>query len=765
METPALAQTLHAKKRALSISRRALGFFAFVAIGILADGSEPFRPGSPPQTFYQETTPAPPSTPWTRKPRFDNLYSQFEQPPQKMDLFQLEELQLKAAANRELTRKRVVLPPDAIISTRTNDLPPEAARELAYQAAAHALVEDNLHQGFLVLLLIVAIGLLAIRKYVPEFNDYMDTLLNPWTLATTASFERSAIVLEEEKSFSEFQAKFRVGPSAPGEAPAVRFDAGKAAAELFASADRQIKSIQKLVQEARLETVEMEQRKILRRAWEKFEPLQELLVKPELRPLEQMTCALEQLIKRLTEKAENLTSSTLRTVTQGLELLAEMCEPEFKHELLRATPLRFLVVDDETFSRYALSVALKRTLTEPDVAENVETALKLANSRTYDLIFLDVQMPGMDGFELCSKIHEIERNRTTPVVFVTSLRDFDSRAKSIVCGGRDLISKPFLTFELTVKTLTLTARERLHGRGRTVDTAIFVKTDVTPALMPEPANPVPAPRTSTVTEFISRRAPEAKIDTTIMRSKAAAAFRLQAKTQAGALRDLVAQIPLAADPEAKKELITRLLLRIHSLTVGAEACQQQSLAQIGAALEGLVKKLLENNRNVTASTLQAVSAAVGLIQELSVADAGLDRTISAPIRVLAVDDDPLARRFMTNALQLKFFVPQNAEDGKTAVELAAKQPFDVIFLDIQMPGLDGFAACHEIRQSVTNRDTPVVFVTSNGDPSVRARAGDSGAADFITKPYVCSELTLRTITFAFLNRLTNPATPSEVSIS
>lgn len=706
-----------------------------------------------------------------------------------MDIFQVEQLQLKAAEIREHTRKRVVLPPDAVAVT---NLAPVQTEEAQLAAAERARLAENLHQGLLVMLLFIACGLLAIRKFAPELNDYLATLLNPWTRATAADLGRSTIVLEEEKSFAAFRARFRVGPNAPGVATA-RFDGGEAAAELFVSALRHIEGMQRLLQDARMSTVEIEQRRILRQVYEKIQPLKDLLVHPELLPLEQMTCALEPLVKKLTEKAGNVTSSSLRTLTQGVELLAALCQPEAKRELLGALPMRFLVVDDETFSRFALATALKRTLTAPDVAENVETAMELAARHTYDTIFLDVQMPGMDGFELCSKIHETPLNRQTPVIFVTSLRDFDSRAKSIVCGGRDLISKPFLTFELTVKALTLAAYERLNGRGGVVGVASDIGKPKEVVVAAQAAGIAPLeslclgtqsdalcsvknhsgstsgndrtdlPQTAQLgsNDSPAACAPKRESETSVSPSKAALAFRHQAKIQATGLRELVDRIQACEIKDAQKELMTNLLLRVHSLAVGADACQQHSLGQITRALEGLVQKLVQNNKNVTASTLQAIAAAMGVIQELCVMDPGLDRKISEPIRVLAVDDDPLARRFMTNALQLKFFLPQNAADGGTAVELAAQQPFDVIFLDVQMPGLDGFAACQQIRQSDTNRRTPVVFVTSNGDALIKAKAGDSGAADFIAKPYVCSELTLKTITLAFLNRLTNPPGPCE----
>ena len=79
--------------------------------------------------------------------------------------------------------------------------------------------------------------------------------------------------------------------------------------------------------------------------------------------------------------------------------------------------------------------------------------LGMLGETAYDLVFLDVDMPGMNGFELCTKLRALARNKTTPVVFVTSLTDFESRANSTMSGGNDLIAKPFLFMELAVKAL------------------------------------------------------------------------------------------------------------------------------------------------------------------------------------------------------------------------------------------------------------------------------------------------------------------------
>jgi CheY-like chemotaxis protein len=83
-------------------------------------------------------------------------------------------------------------------------------------------------------------------------------------------------------------------------------------------------------------------------------------------------------------------------------------------------------------------------------------------------VFLDIEMPGMDGFEVCTRIHELESNRTTPVVFVTSHQDFQSRAKSAVVGANELMGKPFQAFEIALKALTLVVRTRADREAGTL---------------------------------------------------------------------------------------------------------------------------------------------------------------------------------------------------------------------------------------------------------------------------------------------------------
>lgn len=163
--------------------------------------------------------------------------------------------------------------------------------------------------------------------------------------------------------------------------------------------------------------------------------------------------AFEALLTEMSEDQDKINASSIRTVTQTVDFLATLFEHAGEPDSVNFAAVDILVVDDEPISRRAVMRGLELAqLKGKDVADPM-VAAELATADRFDLIFLDIDMPGMDGYELCKKIRETETNARTPVIFVTGLTDFMSRAKSSLSGGNDLIGKPFLPVELSVKAL------------------------------------------------------------------------------------------------------------------------------------------------------------------------------------------------------------------------------------------------------------------------------------------------------------------------
>jgi CheY-like chemotaxis protein len=177
----------------------------------------------------------------------------------------------------------------------------------------------------------------------------------------------------------------------------------------------------------------------------------------------QMSSALEALLKELYEKPKNINSSTIRTVAHTIDFLATLLEHTTTAGTESYRPPNILVVDDEPISRRAIMYALEKAHLKCVSVEDSNVALTVLSENRFDLIFLDVDMPAMSGFELCAKLRAIPEHIKTPVVFVTGLTDFESRARSTLSGGNDLIAKPFLFMELAVKALTYVLKGQMVG--------------------------------------------------------------------------------------------------------------------------------------------------------------------------------------------------------------------------------------------------------------------------------------------------------------
>jgi DNA-binding response OmpR family regulator len=148
-------------------------------------------------------------------------------------------------------------------------------------------------------------------------------------------------------------------------------------------------------------------------------------------------------------------------VASAVDFLGVLCERGTSPCRQEFPTPSVLVVDDEAISRRAVVYALEKAkLKSVDVADSA-VAYNLLLEKQFDLIILDVDMPGMNGFELCTKLRTLPTHKKTPVVFVTSLNDFESRANSTMSGGNDFIAKPFLFIELAVKALVYVLRGRL----------------------------------------------------------------------------------------------------------------------------------------------------------------------------------------------------------------------------------------------------------------------------------------------------------------
>ena len=111
------------------------------------------------------------------------------------------------------------------------------------------------------------------------------------------------------------------------------------------------------------------------------------------------------------------------------------------------------------------------------------------------------------------------------------------------------------------------------------------------------------------------------------------------------------------------------------------------------------------------------------------------------LRILLVEDEENIRETVKLNFELEDFEVVTAADGRKALKAAAEQHFDIMIVDVMLPEVNGFQVVEQIRLS--NRDTPIIFLTAKDQAQDRIQGLKKGADDYLTKPFVFEELLLR----------------------
>jgi DNA-binding response OmpR family regulator len=123
-------------------------------------------------------------------------------------------------------------------------------------------------------------------------------------------------------------------------------------------------------------------------------------------------------------------------------------------------------------------------------------------------------------------------------------------------------------------------------------------------------------------------------------------------------------------------------------------------------------------------------------------------------RILVVGDELNIRELVRLHLSFEGHECVSADNGIAALELAKTSPFDLFVVDLMLPGLDGVSLCRAIRQHAVSRSSPVLMLTARREESDKVVGLDSGADDYVTKPFGVRELVARVR--ALLRRSASP---------
>jgi len=202
---------------------------------------------------------------------------------------------------------------------------------------------------------------------------------------------------------------------------------------------------------------------LLRELLKSLKTLHISAVQCDLHGLAMLCAPLESLINFLAGDLERSNSGIIQCIANGIDLLAAL--HNHTDELKRFNQLRpsALVVDDETISRKAITLGLQKGRVAVTAVNDAGAAMEAAETSNFDLIFLDVEMPGTNGLALCTRIRGLLSHKQTPILFITALNDLKTRASSKISGANHFLIKPINGHELAVTAWTYLFRNRLKN--------------------------------------------------------------------------------------------------------------------------------------------------------------------------------------------------------------------------------------------------------------------------------------------------------------
>jgi DNA-binding response OmpR family regulator len=121
----------------------------------------------------------------------------------------------------------------------------------------------------------------------------------------------------------------------------------------------------------------------------------------------------------------------------------------------------------------------------------------------------------------------------------------------------------------------------------------------------------------------------------------------------------------------------------------------------------------------------------------------VDTAAAAPRTVLVVEDEAHIRELICLHLQLEQFSCVQAADGHAGLKAARDRAFDLVILDLMLPGLDGVTVCRAIRRESASPGVPILMLTARREEADKVLGLESGADDYLTKPFGVRELVAR----------------------
>lgn len=182
--------------------------------------------------------------------------------------------------------------------------------------------------------------------------------------------------------------------------------------------------------------------------------------------LHRVTAAFATLLGDFYDTPNQLSPAALTLINQTVEFIGTLLENSDAEQRVKLSAARVYLVDDDQNTCDSVVDALSTVGLQTQYSLYSSTAVAELAGSYYDLIILDINLPELDGFELCSHIRNMALHAETPVFFISGDTSLENRVKSSLCGGHEFIVKPFNNQELALRSLKSVIASQLHAASR-----------------------------------------------------------------------------------------------------------------------------------------------------------------------------------------------------------------------------------------------------------------------------------------------------------
>ncbi len=383
-------------------------------------------------------------------------------------------------------------------------------------------------------------------------------------------------------------------------------------------------------------------------------------------------------------------------------------------------PSRILVVDDDELITHLLAVRLASPDRVVETAGGLHEALAVLGDPAPEVVIVDLILGDGDGRDLLAEL--TLTSPSTAVIVTTATQSEELRTVCLAAGAVGFLNKPLDLNALAALVDRCLTRRNGEAVSRHSLIEMFAGLDVSrpvtvAAIVPELHGP----------GGLGPRADALIVDAVLD----ALDQTLGPEVVIGRWSDTDLVAFSSCDREQLATQLDRARIRLRNLHPRSDGAVLSISVGVCPGV-GDLPVSFESARQTAASAARA----------------GGDRVVLGPRQhnsgtVLLAEDDPLTAAVITHRLELDNLEVTHHRDGLTALKAAGETDFDLVILDIQMPGLDGFELLSRLRAVERYAKTPIVILTAVGSERDVVRGFDLGCDDYVLKPFSPAELTAR----------------------